>query len=81
MKWSDMNYERDAEGNLTPLAIALDSISGNGCDCGEDEPGTCLACVCEAALKHLWHQLNQANSIASALLREKNKGSSWEVAK
>ena len=52
--------ERDAEGNLTPLALALDALSDHGCDCGTDEPGTCLACVCEAALRALWTRWQQA---------------------
>jgi len=37
--------ERDADGSLTDWALAFDAILGNGCDCGTDEPGTCLACV------------------------------------
>ena len=43
--------ERDADGNLTDTSLALDAIKNEGCDCGEDEPGTCLAHLCEAALK------------------------------
>jgi len=43
--------ERDAAGNLMPWALACDALSDNGCDCGEDEPGTCLACVCERAMR------------------------------
>lgn len=50
-QWSRANQERDAKGNLTKLALALDTIEGNGCDCGTDEQGTCMACRCEAALK------------------------------
>jgi len=43
--------ERDAAGELTAMALAVDALIDNGCDCGEDEPGTCLACRCEAALR------------------------------
>jgi hypothetical protein len=40
-----MVNHRDASGNLTPLAQALDCIGGTGCDCGVDEPGSCIGCV------------------------------------
>ena len=43
--------ERDAAGNLTPWALACDALVDDGCDCGEDEPGTCLGCRCEAAMR------------------------------
>jgi len=43
--------ERDEHGFLTDMALAVESLEDNGCDCGTDEPGTCLACRCEAALK------------------------------
>ncbi len=43
--------ERDKDGLLTPWALACDALSDTGCDCGEDEPGTCLACRCEAAMR------------------------------
>jgi hypothetical protein len=33
------------------MALALDAIENHGCDCGTDEPGTCLACRCEKALR------------------------------
>jgi hypothetical protein len=55
-RWADAIAERDDDGRLTPLALALDALRDRGCDCGEDEPGTCLACVCEAALRDLWEQ-------------------------
>jgi hypothetical protein len=55
-RWADAIVERDEDGRLTPLAMALDAIRDHGCDCGEDEPGTCLACLCEAALRDLWEQ-------------------------
>jgi len=44
--------ERGPDGLLTPTAMALDALVDNGCDCGVDEPGTCLACRCEAAIRH-----------------------------
>ena len=56
MNWTKLKDERDAEGLLTPLALALDALEDNGCDCGEDEPGPCLACRCEAALRDLWQR-------------------------
>jgi hypothetical protein len=49
--------QRDTSGKLTPLALALEAIEGNGCDCGTDEPGTCLACRCEDALDDLLTQI------------------------
>jgi hypothetical protein len=61
-----MVNHRDASGNLTPLAQALDCIGGTGCDCGVDEPGSCIGCVCEAALKWQW----QAGKEAHAFLAE-----------
>lgn len=56
--WNKMINERDAEGNLTPLALALDALQDHGCDCGTDEPGTCLACRCEAALRAQWEEID-----------------------
>jgi len=44
--------ERDKNGQLTPMALALDALRNADCDCGTDEPGTCLVCRCEAALRH-----------------------------
>ncbi len=43
--------ERDEEGNLTPVAMAISALIDHGCDCGGgvDEP-LCLVCICEAAL-------------------------------
>ena len=58
MSWMAMKNERDENGLLTPLALALDAIEDYGCDCGTDEPGTCMACLCEAALKDQWERLN-----------------------
>ena len=59
MNWFHAKNDRDENGELTPLALAIDAIEGNGCDCGEDEPGTCLACLCEAALKYLFEKLER----------------------
>lgn len=76
MKWSDMEKERDADGNLTPLAKALQSISKNDCHCGDDDLAIgekCLLCLCEAALKDLWHQLNQADYIIAGFVKKKNE--------
>jgi len=43
--------ERDEHGYLTDTALAIEALENNGCDCGTDEPGTCLACRCEKALR------------------------------
>jgi hypothetical protein len=43
--------ERDADGNLTDWALAFDALGDCGCDCGVDEPGSCLACLCEQAMR------------------------------
>jgi len=47
----DQRHERDANGHLTDWALACSALADNGCDCGEDEEGTCLACVCERAMR------------------------------
>ena len=47
----DQRHERDAKGALTDWALACNALVDNGCDCGEDEEGTCLACVCERAMR------------------------------
>lgn len=65
MKWNEIKAERDADGNLTPLALAVDALEDNGCDCGTDEPGTCFACRCEAALRDLWERLVAAQGTAA----------------
>ena len=56
--WSStrLNEQRNTAGELTPLALAIGALEDYGCDCGEDEPRTCLACLCEAALKDLWER-------------------------
>ena len=61
-EWGQLTNQRDENGDLTPLALALDAIADNGCDCPEDEPGTCLACRCELALKALWNALHEVKA-------------------
>jgi hypothetical protein len=58
--WWDMNKQTDENGNLTPLALALQAIGDNGCFYEGDEPcdGTCIPCLCEKALEHLWRKQN-----------------------
>lgn len=53
MDWLQMTKQRDAQGNLTPLARALAALEYEGCY-GTDEDNTCVMCLCEAALKDLW---------------------------
>src|SRR3990172_11229022 len=43
--------ERNSYGALTDWALPFDALSDYGCDCGDDEPGTCLACVCGRAMR------------------------------
>lgn len=57
MGWSEMNKERDGNGELTDLALALEGLEGLGCDCGTDESGSCVGCLCEAALKSQWSRI------------------------
>ena len=57
INWNNAFLQRDSEGNLTKLAQALDCIIGTGCDCGTDEPGSCIGCLCEAALHEQFDQL------------------------
>ena len=59
--------QRDASGGLTMLALALDALKDNGCDCGEDEPKSCLACVCEMALRELWEKVQKPAPTPPAL--------------
>jgi hypothetical protein len=54
MDWRYFKNQRDENGDLTPMARAFDVLEKNGCDCDENEPGTCMACVCEAALRYQW---------------------------
>ena len=48
---SDDLDERDEHGDLTDWALACAALVDHGCDCGTDEPGTCLGCVCERAMR------------------------------
>ncbi len=68
--WLSLAEQRDAAGMLTPLAVALYAIGDEGCDCGTDEPGTCLGCSCEAALKDLATKLEAS---AAEVARLKNE--------
>lgn len=43
--------ERDNDGLPTPWALACAALSDHGCECDDDEPGTCLGCRCEAAMR------------------------------
>ena len=53
MNWAEIKDQRDTDGNLTDLALAVDALEDHGCDCGTDEPHTCLACLCEAGMREL----------------------------
>ena len=44
-----MNDQRNDKGELTALALAADALADYGCDCGTDEKGSCLSCLCEQA--------------------------------
>lgn len=69
--WIEVRHERDVAGNLTPLALAIDSLIGSGCDCGTDELGTCLGCRCEAAIHAQFDEIRRLRDalIASQLTR------------
>lgn len=67
MNWSDMIEQRDSEGKLTDLALALNALAETGCDCGTDEDVSCVGCLCERALKGLWEQLDAANTEVARL--------------
>lgn len=73
MDWTEIKNQRDANGELTDLALAVDALEDNGCDCGTDESGTCLACRCEAAIKHLWEQQVAAHRSACNQRTEKER--------
>jgi hypothetical protein len=62
MNWLEIIDQRDNHGNLTALALAVDALVNEGCDCGPDESGTCVFCRCEAALKALWERLEKAET-------------------
>jgi hypothetical protein len=66
--WLEREYERNEDGTYTPLAMALQALGDNGCDCGTDEPGSCLGCLCEAALRKVVAEL-EAMRAESATLR------------
>ena len=66
--WVALKGERDEGDSLTPLALAVGAIDGAGCDCGTDEPGTCLACRCEAAIRGLLLDLAVIRQAADGLL-------------
>jgi hypothetical protein len=61
-RFEDMIEQRDSEGKLTRLAMALHALADHGCDCGTDEPGTCLGCLCEAALREQFESLGRLSS-------------------
>jgi len=67
--WDKMIDEWDTDGNLTPLALALAALQDYGCDCGDNEPGTCLPCLCETALHDLWEQVREIRSEREARMR------------
>ena len=66
-----MNNERDADGKLTPLALALRAIIEDGCSCDsvDDEPHTCLAGLCADALKDQFDRLNAAHDLIAKMQR------------
>ena len=46
-----MQREREVREKLVEaLARAKEWMDEDGCDCGQDEPGTCALCICNAAL-------------------------------
>ena len=68
--WGRLIDQRDRDGDLTPLALAVNAIGGDGygCDCGTDEPGTCLACLCAAAIRALLLEIAVLRKSADGLL-------------
>jgi hypothetical protein len=64
--------ERDADGDLTPMALALSAIADNGCDCGVGEEGSCLACLCESALRAESEKLLRIEEIYKTYLEDKS---------
>lgn len=65
MNWFNAGNETDSAGKLTPLANALRAIEAEGCDCEADEgeSHTCIAGVCEAALKAEWERAEAAETM------------------
>jgi hypothetical protein len=49
MELGDLRNERDANGELTAMALAIQSIIDTGCECEEEERHTCIAGRCERA--------------------------------
>ena len=48
---NSMQRERECREKLVEaLARAKEWMDEDGCDCGQDEPGTCALCICNAAL-------------------------------
>jgi hypothetical protein len=68
--WLSLIEHRDTNGLLTPLTLALSVIGDAGCDCGTDEPGTCLGCICEEALKYLVTKLEASEAEVARLKSE-----------
>ena len=64
-EWTDANFncpQCETEDELTALRArvaeleaamhqAVEWMADDGCDCGEDEPGSCALCRCAALLK------------------------------
>jgi hypothetical protein len=65
--------ERDKDGNLTDYALAMDALHDLGCDCGTDEAGTCLACVCRRALLAERKMRDEAMTERDALQKQKEE--------
>jgi len=64
---NDYRNERDEDGELTDMALAMDALVDLGCDCGVDEPGTCLACICERALRAERAEAEKLRRLVNAL--------------
>ena len=58
--------ERDSNGNLTNWALAADALSDHGCDCENYEDNTCLACLCEQALRTERKRAEKAELMANS---------------
>lgn len=69
-QWMAMKDQRGPDGFLTPLALALDALEDNGCDCGGGEKGSCLSCLCEAALLDLWERGNGTAEMVARLTED-----------
>ncbi len=46
-----MQEEKDEHGEPTAMARAVEALIHHGCDCEDDKPDVCLACLCEKALR------------------------------